>query len=271
MKTAKPATLLACLLALLCAGWGYEGHRIVGEIAWSYLTPAAKAAVVKLLESDGDGTLSEAATWADRIKSDRKWDWAKPLHYANVQPGAKFFDLKRDCPESGCVVSAIIKYRDVLRDAKATDAKKLEALKFLAHFVGDVHQPLHVSRAKDRGGNDISVEFNHNRTNLHRLWDSGLIRFNGVPWSAYAKSLRESIKTNDLQAWKAIDPIVWANESYKLALSHAYEIPTDRQLGPEYVQRNLPVIERRLKMAGVRLAALLNAVYATQPEGDPAP
>ena len=124
-----------------------------GAIAWSYLTPTAKAAVAKLLENDGDGTLSEAATWADRIKSDRKWDWAKPLHYANVQAGAETFDLKRDCPESGCVVSAIIKYRDVLSDKKATDAKKLEALKFIAHFVGDIHQPLHVSRAKDRGGN----------------------------------------------------------------------------------------------------------------------
>ena len=271
MKTTKPATLLTCLLALLCVGWGYEGHRIVGEIAWHYLTPEAKAAVAKLLENEGDGTLSEAATWADRIKSDRKWDWAKPLHYANVAPGAETFDLKRDCPESGCVVSAIIKYRDVLADKKATDAKKLEALKFLAHLVGDIHQPLHVSRAKDRGGNDIRVEFNYNRTNLHRLWDSGLIRFNGVPWTAYTKSLRESIKPDELKAWRSTDPVTWANESYKLALSHAYAIPKDGQLGPEYFQRNLPVIERRLKMAGVRLAVLLNAVYATPPEGDPAP
>ena len=88
MKHTKPVTLLTCLLALLCAGWGYEGYRIVGAIAWSYLTPEAKAAVAKLLENEGNGTLSEAATWADRIKSDRKWDWAKPLHYANAAPGS---------------------------------------------------------------------------------------------------------------------------------------------------------------------------------------
>ena len=271
MKRIKPAILLTCVLALLCTGWGYEGHRIVGAIAWSYLTPEAKAAVAKLLEPEGEGTLSGAATWADRIKSDRKWDWAKPLHYANVQAGAETFDLKRDCPESGCVVSAIIKYRNVLADKKATDAKKLDALKFIVHFVGDIHQPLHVSRAKDRGGNDIRVEFNYNATNLHRLWDSGLIRFNGVPWAAYAKSLRKSIKPDELKAWRSTDPVAWANESYKLALSHAYAIPKDGKLGPDYFQRNLPVIERRLKMAGVRLAVLLNAVYATPPEGDPTP
>ncbi|MCH7592513.1 MAG: hypothetical protein IH989_07025 [Planctomycetes bacterium] len=86
MKRIRPAMLLTCLLALLCAGWGYEGHRIVGAIAWSYLTPEAKAAVAKLLESEGDGSLSAASTWADRIKSDRKWDWAKTLHQTNVQP-----------------------------------------------------------------------------------------------------------------------------------------------------------------------------------------
>lgn len=183
--------LLICLAVPgICFAWGADGYKIVGQIAWDHLNPDAKLAVKALL---GDDTLPDAALWTDEIKSDPSYDWAKPLHYANVEPGAGEFDLERDCPEEGCVVSAIIRYKGVLRDHAATRAEKLEALKFIVHFVGDIHQPLHVSHTRDKGGNDIRVFFFHDNTNLHHVWDSGLIRHTRRPWSEYAEDLNQAI------------------------------------------------------------------------------
>ena len=111
------AAVTLLLTPSLCLAWGGDGHRIVAEIASHYLTDEAKAAVKDLL---GDQTMAEASTWADEIKSDRKWDWARSLHYANVKPGANSFDLDRDCPETGCVVSAIERFSGPLRTVSET-------------------------------------------------------------------------------------------------------------------------------------------------------
>ncbi len=258
---ARAISALVCILAASpCFGWGRDGHKIAGTIAEQHLTPEAKAAVARLL---GKKSLADVSTWADEIRSNSAYRWANPLHYSNVKPGAPGFDLKRDCPPQGCVVSAIIKYAGVLRSKDTSAAKKAEALKFLVHFVQDVHQPLHVSRARDKGGNDIKVAFFKNRTNLHRVWDSGLIRRMKKPWSTCAAELQQAITPKQLAEWKNTDPVVWATESYKLALSHAYAIPKNGQLGQPYVDRCIPVVKRRLSMAGIRLATLLNATFAT--------
>ena len=274
MKThVIPKTLMLCLLvASPCLGWGPEGHRIASSIATHHLTPEAQAAVTQLL---GGQSLADVSTWADEIRSDSSYRWASPLHYSNVEPGADAFDLQRDCPEQGCVVSAIIKYTDVLRSQDASREARTEALKFLVHFVQDVHQPLHVSRARDRGGNDIKVEFFHDRTNLHRVWDSGLIRRTKKPWLACATELQQAITPEQVAQWKSTDPVEWATESYKLALSHAYAIPENGQIGQAYLERCLPVVNERLAMAGVRLATLLNEIFAEEtkplPEAEASP
>ena len=131
-----------------CFGWGRDGHRIVGEIATHHLPPEAKAGVLALL---GDHTLIDVGSWADEVRSQSAYRWSAPLHYANVEPGNEEFNLERDCPEKGCVVSAIIKYTKVRGDRDAGTADRTEALKFLVHFVEDIHQPMHVSHARDRG------------------------------------------------------------------------------------------------------------------------
>ena len=270
--------LTLLVLPIPCFGWGEDGHRIVATLAAAWLTPQAKTAVDELLEGK---SLADVSTWADEIKSDSAYRWASSLHYANVAPEADSFDLARDCPANGCVVSAIFKYTQVLQDGQAGTADKTEALEFLVHFVGDVHQPLHVARAHDKGGNDIKVEFFNNRTNLHGVWDSELIRRTKRPWSAYATELRQAISSGPFMDWYGVsDPAVWATESYQFALSHAYAIPKDGQLGQEYFDRCIPVVDQRLSMAGVRLAGLLNGIFAdgggairapeTQPASQPA-
>ena len=241
-RTAPFTLLLACVF---CAEWGRDGHKIASTVAEAHLTPEAKAAVTQLLAGQFPADVS---TWADEIRSDPAYRWASPLHYANVQLGAKAFDLKRDCPDQGCVVSAIIKYTSVLRSREATVSQKTEALKSLIHFVEDVHQPLHVSRARHRGGDDVKVEFFDDRTNLPRVWDSGLIRRTKKSWTAYAAEIKDALTPEQIKAWSGTDPVAWATESY--------------QLDQAYFDRCIPVVNRCLAMAGVRLAAVLNKIFS---------
>lgn len=251
---------IGLLTASTALGWGSDGHRITAQIAVQRLSPQAKAAIDSML---GGKSLPEVANWADEIKSDRSYDWAKPLHYANVAAGATQFDLQRDCPEAGCVVSAIVKYTAILRDEKASTEARIEALKFLVHFVGDIHQPLHVARARDKGGNDIKVEFFYDRTNLHTVWDTLLIRRARKRWTNYARELSEAITQEQADRWRKVtDVSAWATETYQLALNYAYKVPKEGQIGKEYFDRCIPIVNEQLSVAGVRLAALLNSCLA---------
>lgn len=135
--------IVACLMS---CGWGATGHKITAQVAYQHLTPKAKAEVDKLLEGS---TLSEYSVWPDLIKGDPAWRWTAPWHYVNIPEGASGFDMVRDCPSEGCVVKGIERYAGVLNDKSATQEQKVQALKFLAHYVGDLHQPLHAGNKED--------------------------------------------------------------------------------------------------------------------------
>lgn len=254
-------------MTLPAHAWGAKGHRIVGEIAWQHLSPPARAQVRQLLafaEGHEAETLAEAATWADRVRSDPSYDWAKPMHYINAPEGTLDIDLERDCPEHGCVVRAIEEFTAVFADYGASLKERREALKWVAHFVGDVHQPLHASYAADRGGNRLLVTFFGEAVNLHYLWDNALIdRYLGGwwklrKWEGWAKKLDRLTTDTERAVWSTSTPLDWAQESYDLARSHAYAAKAGDDLAEPYYRRNLPIVERRLRQAGVRLAALLN-------------
>ncbi len=248
--------LCAILIPSVCFAWGRDGHRITGFIAAKYLTPQAAAAVKDLL---GEQTLADVSTWPDEIRRERRQ--TAPWHYANPAPDSDRFNLERDCPEEGCVVSAIIKFSHVLRDKTASRKDRIEALKFVVHFVGDVHQPLHLGYARDKGGNDIKVTFFENNTNLHSLWDSGMIRRTKKSWSEYATELAANITLQEQILYGRLDPVVWATESHKLAVSNAYAVPKDGRIGQDYLDKNIRVVNNRLSVAGVRLALLLNVIF----------
>ncbi len=257
------AALITLSCSPLCLAWGGDGHRITAEIASRRLSPQAAAAVGQLLAPQN---LPDVSTWADEVRRRSEYSWSAPLHYVNLMPGTDHYDGQRDCPEGKCVVGAIQDEMRTLRDPSTPREKKAEALRFLVHFVGDVHQPLHVSHAHDKGGNDIAVEFFHNRANLHQVWDSLILRRTQKSWQEYAQQLSDRINPDQQAEWaRDIDPARWATESYRLAVSHAYAIPKDGRLDQAYYERNLPVVEQRLSMAGVRLAAVLNSVL-TGPE-----
>lgn len=250
----------ACLLALLsispsaARAWGYDGHRIVCAIAWDQLTPAIRAKVSQVLEEDGKDAFVENCLWPDEV---RPWRKETALyHYVNVLPGTTTIVLDRDCPQDkGCVVTrALIEAGDMRRTYSR------DAVRFLAHFVGDMHQPLHTGYAEDAGGNLIKGKFMGQDTNMHGLWDYGLLEATGRSWREIAADLNARITQADRWTWTAGTALDWANATLALAQSPAVAYRADAQpfdLGRAYLDENLPTVYGQLQRAGVRLADLM--------------
>ncbi|MFG0306619.1 MAG: S1/P1 nuclease [Phycisphaerales bacterium JB040] len=272
MTTPRRALALAAAIASLAllAGWGREGHAIVAQLAWMDLTPEAQAKVAALLEPEA---MAEVGSWADAVRPTDEYRWTAPLHYVNMPDHATRYIHDRDCPDAGCVVSAIDDFAATLADDTAPHEDRVEALKFVIHFVADIHQPLHAGRPDDRGGNDIDTVFFGRERNLHSVWDSGIIQGADLgEWPQWASRLAEQIDDADRLAWTAdANPNDWANtagrwayESNRLALEYAYTVRHGDTLDDAYVRHTLPVVELRLQQAGVRLADLLNTVLADE-------
>ncbi len=261
------AFALAVLLAPTgrALAWGSEGHRIVADIAEQYLDPETARQVRELLAIENATTLAEVSTWADEIRRQRPetapWHFVNiPIHPPAGTPAA--YVAARDCPRSDCVVAAIERFEGVLRDKTAPPRQRLEALKFVVHFVGDIHQPLHAADDGDRGGNDVHVEFMGRSTNLHAVWDSGILAAARIgDERAYALSLARSITPAEVDIWRAGTPADWANDSYGIASHLIYgEFPHGPGALPaSYEQAALLVVGAQLEKAGVRLAAALNS------------
>ena len=243
-----------------CFGWGEEGHRLVAAIAEGLMTPAAKARVAATL-MPGE-SLDELASWADEARRTRKE--TEEWHYVDIPLMSAGLDMHRDCPKENCVVGKIVEFRNKWLDASLSVESRREALLFLVHFVGDLHQPLHCENNEDRGGNDVPVQFLDARTNLHALWDSGLLRTMEGEDHLLA-TLRQAITVDEAGAWSGGTVEQWADESFHAAQATVYGLlpaaPGGQaaQLGEWYEQMAQPVVEQQLEKAGVRLAAILNA------------
>jgi S1/P1 Nuclease len=176
-------SLLAVLvLYLACPGhafaWGYAGHRIIAEIAEQFLEPTTARRVRELLDIENVTTLADVSTWADQIRVQRPE--TAPWHYVNIpvhpaSDGSSGYDATRDCPNDACVVAKIVQFERVLANSQAPGRQRLEAFKYLVHFIGDLHQPLHASNNNDRGANEVPVMFMGRQTNLYAVWDTGII------------------------------------------------------------------------------------------------
>jgi len=206
----KIARVVTCLLVIAAsaaplAAWGPVGHRVVAAVAESQLTPEARAQVKAL---NGNVLLVGIATTADAIRNDRPE--TKEWHFVDIPISEDTYDAARDCKDDDCVVARIEEFREVLADDGAPKAKRKEALMFLVHFVGDVHQPLHSADNHDRGGNDVKLKFGGKNRNLHSIWDSGIIE-NTASESVLNKRIKQRIADGEDDA--AGDPEDWANEA----------------------------------------------------------
>lgn len=250
---------MTCLAAPAFA-WGEMGHRAVARVAEHFLNDEATSAVKTLL---GDMSLEEASLVADQVRNDPQYAALKPLHFAAVQEGAAHFDLARDCSgTSGCVVSAIIDEMAILRSTTATTQTKRTALTLLSHFVADVHQPLRVARASDQFGGLIVVRMGATTATLLQVWDSLILQRRYRSEKQLSEELINVITPDLRDQWSSLDPVAWADASYQYAINNAYAIPPSGVIDDTYEKVNLPVIRLRLAQAGVRLADVLNSIYA---------
>jgi len=263
------AKFLLILLVLIASpiqafAWGHEGHRIIAEIAEQFIEPQTARQIRDLLAIDNVATLADVSTWADEIRLQRPK--TAPWHYVNIpiQSSAgetEGYDAARDCPHDDCIVAKIEQFELVVADRQASERQRLEALKYLVHFVGDIHQPLHVSDNNDRGGNDVMVIFLGYSTNLHAVWDTGIIEAAlGPDERSYALNLVQKITPGKLESWSKGNPIAWANEGYEIAARIIYgKLPHTGTLPDSYEAEALPVVNEQLERAGVRLATALNS------------
>lgn len=248
------------LLAPPAMAWGPLGHRVVAELAWRQLTPEARAEVRRLLAVRHAHALADIATWPDDIRHERAyktlWQATRKQHYVNFGDSDCHYDPPRDCRDGKCVVEGIRHYEARLADHGLPDAERLEALAFVVHFIGDVHQPLHAGYRRDAGGNGYQVQFEGKGSNLHRVWDSGMLRTRHLRWKKYADFLAgEGAVTTPGDATGRAAPVRWAEESCRITRGI---YPSGHKIGKDYVQRELPVADKRLRMAGKRLADVLN-------------
>jgi len=253
------ALALACAMAPIqeARSWGAAGHSIIAEIAQRRLPPRVQRTIHRLL--GGTASLASVAGWADQIATQRPEtvNW----HFVNIPYAASSYDPVRDCrptPKGDCVVAAIERFKAILADRSQSRRRRSEALIFLVHLVGDIHQPLHCADRDDAGGNKTAVTFFGTATNLHMVWDVGIIEKHAFDWGQHVRELEENGLIPKPSAGQQRGSVAdWAWETHVAAVNVAYAIPADGALGDAYYQRSLPIVQRQLALAGIRLARIL--------------
>jgi hypothetical protein len=268
MRRSAIFTTLLLFVSSGCFAWGPEGHRVVADVAREHLSTAARRAVIQLL---GDDDLASVSTWADEVRRERRETigW----HFVDIPWNADGFNQQRDCyrpsgrnpstltDHHNCIVDRIAMFQSVLANRRASPGERIEALKFLVHFVADVHQPLHAI-AEAKGGNDVHimqfgfVECGSRPCDLHGTWDLGLIEHSHRSEREYAGFLEELIVQQRLEHRAGGTPEQWANESFHIA--HQVWTNEGSAIDENYYRRNIHVVDEQLAFAGVRLAKLLN-------------
>ncbi|XAR72340.1 hypothetical protein NMG60_11018947 [Bertholletia excelsa] len=264
------------ILSPVAHGWGIDGHLTICRIAQSRLSEAAAAAVKGLLPASADDDLGSECSWADRVKF--RYHWSSALHFIDTPDKLCSYQFNRDCKDEDgvkgrCVAGAINNYTSQLLSygSSAPEYNLTEALLFLSHFVGDIHQPLHVGFTSDKGGNTIDVHWYTRKTVLHHVWDSNIIETSEEKsYDSNVNGLIDAIQENITGVWadqvkgwetcsrnKTTCPDIYASEGIKAACDWAYKGVTE----DDYFQSRLPIVNLRLAQAGVRLAATLNRIF----------
>ena len=276
--------LIIVLSAQSLFAWGQSGHRIVAQICYDNLSDETKKEVDKIL---GEEYLAQVATWPDFIRSEKNWDFTKPWHFVTIDPGKtvqQVIDEAKEKPSIDNVIEAIELMKKILQGDNAATTKfqdlmdankvkplngsvKATALAFLIHFIGDVHQPMHVGKNNDFGGNKISVLFFDEKTNLHSVWDSGIIDQEQLSFTEFSHFIERHEASNKAN-WQKAKVAEWAAESVEkreLIYNTLYD-NTDKydtglpSMSYQYQHDFLPTVEERLAAAGYRAAKMLNSI-----------
>lgn len=241
------------------AAYGGIGHDAFCQLAYDLTEPTTQARIDALVQQHPDyqdfGTI---CSWADHIKSETRWDWAKPHHYVNF-PRSAAKVTATDCAQSGCILSAIQHHYDVLKH----DRDDWVAFAFLVHFIGDLHQPMHVSFADDLGGNRAQLEYFGEPTNLHRLWDTDMLVQRGASERAEKlAALRAGLQALAPMTVTAEQTLAWANESAAITRRIYSDYRSGQKLAESYTEQWGPLLEQRMQQGAQRLAAILDGLYS---------
>lgn len=273
MKSSIRSAFLALALLATVAppafAWGALGHRLVGHLAEDDLSSAARTEIAGLLAGEPEPSLAGISTWADELRANDP-DLGRrsaPWHYVTMRAPDCGYDAARDCPDGNCVVGAIEEQARVLADrSRPLDARR-RALKFVVHFVGDIHQPLHANNHGDKGGNTVQLRVptpggGEKGSNLHSFWDSGLIGLTGLDEPQYLARLRVMPLAVALPR-PALPPAAgaWASQSCAIAMRPGL-YPEGARPAPGYAADWTPVVDVQLRRAGAQLAHVLNAALA---------
>ena len=270
------AVLLFSALPAPVAAWGALGHSMVGELAERHLDPKAKAEIATLLAGEANPNLAGIANWADTLRNEdpERFKATSRWHYINAKGGGCGFDVARDCADGNCVVSAIETQRKILADRSQPIEARRDALKFIVHFVGDAHQPMHAGNRTDAGGNGFQVSLRtpiepeaYARakyvdgvmgTNLHSVWDYYILASRGLGLQAYSNKL-DALPWPPYPAPTQYDvmPLAWSGESCRLIDARAL-YPAEHKMDHAYLDAMRPLAEQRIRQAAWRLAQLLN-------------
>ena len=277
MRAAFLLPLLAALwLAMPAAAnaWGAQGHRLIGALAEQNLSDNARHELQTLLAGEREPSLAGISTWADDLRENDP-DLGRrsaPWHYVNLGEHGCTFEAARDCKQGDCVVEAIREQTRILADRAQPVAARRQALKFVVHFIGDVHQPLHAAFAHDKGGNTVQVSLpgdkrNRPGSNLHSYWDSGMIKALGLDEAQWLQRLRIEPAPASPAAARTARTVLpppaddWAEKSCRIALSSGF-YPRRARLEGDYAARWQPVIEAQLRLAAAQLWVVLEAALA---------
>ncbi len=257
----KKIALLGLFLYLpFCSmAWGVLGHRIVGQIADTYLAKKTKKEIYKIL---GNESIAMASNWPDFIKSDRTYAYLSNWHYINFKEGLTETALK-DYLASDTLTDAYTKINwlsEQLKSKELDQDKKVLYLRLLIHIVGDIHQPMHVGRFEDLGGNKIRVTWFKDSVNLHQVWDSKLVDFQQLSYTEYAGAINFTTRAQR-KIWEAEPLSEWVWQSYQLAGKIYADIKTGDRLGFDYDFKYNAIVNQQLLKGGVHLASLLNEIF----------
>jgi hypothetical protein len=255
MKKYSLLVLFSLIFQHALLAWGPTGHRVTGLIASKYLNKKAKKEVDRILKGQ---SLAIASTWMDEIRSDSLYDYAEDWHWVTIPDGQTYDQAVKN--KNGDVIQTIERIIAELKSRKLSEKEEAERLKMLIHLVGDIHQPLHVGRGDDRGGNNIKVMWFRVDSNLHRIWDVDMIDDTKLSYTELAESLDVPTESQ-LQQWSRSSVRDWAQESIALR-PQVYGYDRDR-LGYEYAYKNFHLVRHRLLQAGVRLGSILNEIYGS--------
>lgn len=253
MKRIISVLILSVVVSLPKMGlsWGQTGHRVVGQVAMNHMSKKANKNVLVALENED---VAMVANWMDFVKSESDKRYMSPWHYCTISDSTDY----THAPEKGDAYKMINQFIEELK-TKNFSVDEQFALKSLIHLVGDVHQPLHVGNGTDRGGNDVKLKFFGTKSNIHRVWDSGMIDKQQLSYWEYTKWI-DIVSKDQILLWQSNTVMEWLEESKSYRTS-IYNIPENESLSYKYVHDHIGEVNQRLLQAGIRLAGILNEIY----------